>query len=77
MSRGSLATSLAATKMIPVWLDQDPGHDDAVATLLAVSSTRIKLVGISTVHGNGSLKHTTCALPVAIQAGITDWSYSQ
>ncbi|KAM0755625.1 uridine nucleosidase [Meredithblackwellia eburnea MCA 4105] len=44
---------------ISVWLDQDPGHDDAIATLLAVSSPALKLVGISTVHGNGSLAHTT------------------
>lgn len=42
-----------------LWLDQDPGHDDAIATLLAVSLPNLNLVGISTVHGNGSLVHTT------------------
>ena len=42
-----------------VWLDCDPGHDDAMALLLAAHSARITLVGVSTVAGNQSVDKTT------------------
>ncbi|KAJ8086950.1 Uridine nucleosidase 1 [Marasmius tenuissimus] len=35
-----------------VWLDADPGHDDATAIMLAVHCENIHLLGISTTHGN-------------------------
>ncbi|KAF7355650.1 IU-nuc-hydro domain-containing protein [Mycena sanguinolenta] len=35
-----------------VWIDVDPGHDDATAILLALHSPNIILLGVSTVHGN-------------------------
>ncbi|KAH9947167.1 Inosine/uridine-preferring nucleoside hydrolase domain-containing protein [Amylocystis lapponica] len=41
-----------------VWLDCDPGHDDATAILLAVHCNNIRLLGISTVHGNASADNT-------------------
>jgi len=58
-----------ATKII---LDCDPGHDDAVALLLAWGSPEIDLVGVTTVMGNQTIeKVTRNALSVARIAGIT------
>ncbi|GJN92195.1 hypothetical protein Rhopal_005225-T1 [Rhodotorula paludigena] len=48
-----------AQKQTPVWLDCDPGHDDAVAILMALHLPEIDLKGISTVHGNASQQNTT------------------
>jgi len=41
-----------------VWLDVDPGHDDAIAILLAVHCPNVHLIGVSTVHGNASAYRT-------------------
>jgi purine nucleosidase len=58
-----------ATKII---LDCDPGHDDAVALLLAWGSPAIELVGVTTVSGNQTIeKVTRNALAIARIAGIT------
>jgi purine nucleosidase len=58
-----------ATKII---LDCDPGHDDAVALLLAWGSPEIDLVGVTTVSGNQTIeKVTRNALSIARVAGIT------
>ncbi|KAG8956619.1 Uridine nucleosidase 1 [Tulasnella sp. 424] len=43
---------------IPIWLDSDPGHDDAVAILLACSLPEVKLLGLSTTHGNATADFT-------------------
>ncbi|WP_034341224.1 nucleoside hydrolase [Deinococcus misasensis] len=41
-----------------VLLDCDPGHDDAIAIFLALSSPEIELLGITATHGNVGLEHT-------------------
>lgn len=57
------------TKII---LDCDPGHDDAIALLLAHGNPDIDLVAVTTVMGNQTLdKVTRNALSVARVAGIT------
>lgn len=43
----------------PIILDCDPGHDDAVAIMLALGSPAIELLGITTVAGNQTLDKTT------------------
>jgi len=43
----------------PVLLDCDPGHDDAIAILLALASPEIDLLGVTTVYGNQTLDKTT------------------
>ncbi|MGO9789488.1 MAG: nucleoside hydrolase [Solirubrobacteraceae bacterium] len=45
--------------MTSVILDCDPGHDDAVALLIAVASDEIDLLGVTTVAGNQSVERTS------------------
>lgn len=53
-------------------LDCDPGHDDAIAMLLAHGNPDVELVAVTTVVGNQTLeKVTRNALAVARIAGIT------
>jgi len=42
-----------------ILLDCDPGHDDAIALLLALASPEVELVGVTTVAGNQTLDKTT------------------
>jgi len=54
-------------------LDCDPGHDDAVAMLLAHGSPAIDVVAVTTAAGNQTLeKVTRNALSVATVIGMTD-----
>lgn len=43
----------------PILIDCDPGHDDAIALLLALASPEVELLGVTTVHGNQTLEKTT------------------
>ena len=43
----------------PVIIDCDPGHDDAIALLLALASPELELLGVTTVSGNQTLEKTT------------------
>ncbi|HEV2591647.1 MAG TPA: nucleoside hydrolase [Gaiellaceae bacterium] len=47
------------TSPTSIILDCDPGHDDAIAIMLALASPEIELVGITTVAGNQTLDKTT------------------
>jgi len=40
-------------------LDCDPGHDDAIALLLAVASPEVEVLGVTTTYGNQTLEKTT------------------
>lgn len=44
---------------IPVVLDCDPGHDDALAIALALARPELRVLGITTVGGNAPLRETT------------------
>jgi pyrimidine-specific ribonucleoside hydrolase len=58
---------------IPIILDCDPGHDDAVAIVLALARPELRLLAITTVAGNAPLDRTTRnALRVLTLIGRTD-----
>jgi inosine-uridine nucleoside N-ribohydrolase len=53
-----------------ILIDCDPGHDDAIALLLALASPEVELLGVTTVAGNQTLEKTTAnALRVLELAG--------
>lgn len=59
-----------------VILDCDPGHDDAMAILLAAK--RLQVLGITTVAGNQSIEKVTAnALKVVELAGLTQIPVAQ
>ena len=43
----------------PIIIDCDPGHDDAIAILLALASPEVNVLGVTTVAGNTTLDQTT------------------
>lgn len=60
---------------VPVVVDCDPGHDDAIALLLALTSPELELLGVTTTYGNQTLEKTTAnALRVLELVGRTDIS---
>jgi pyrimidine-specific ribonucleoside hydrolase len=57
----------------PIILDCDPGHDDALAILLALARPELRVLAITTVVGNAPLERTTWnALRILTLAGRTD-----
>src|ERR671926_1194979 len=70
----NLAPTLAeVSNAVPIIIDCDPGHDDAIALLLALASPEVELLGVTTVHGNQTLEKTTAnALRVLELAGRSD-----
>ncbi len=60
-------------KKIPVVIDCDPGADDALAILLALSSPKLDVVGITTLCGNGPAEQMAKnAAKVCAMAGRLD-----
>ena len=57
----------------PIVIDCDPGHDDAIAILLALASPEVELIGVTTVAGNHTLDKTTRNALVTLEiAGRSD-----
>jgi inosine-uridine nucleoside N-ribohydrolase len=57
----------------PIVLDCDPGHDDAIALLLALASPEVDVLGVTTTYGNQTLEKTTAnALRVLELVGRTE-----
>jgi inosine-uridine nucleoside N-ribohydrolase len=57
----------------PIILDCDPGHDDAIAILLALGSPEVELLAVTAVSGNAPLHHTVSnAIRVLDHVGRTD-----
>jgi len=57
----------------PILIDCDPGHDDAIALLLALASPEVDILGVTSVAGNQTLDKTTAnAIRVLEFAGRGD-----
>jgi inosine-uridine nucleoside N-ribohydrolase len=54
---------------VPIIIDCDPGHDDAIAILLALASPEVDLIGVTTVAGNQTLDKTTRNALVTLEVG--------
>lgn len=68
---GGRGTIGVMTDPSPIILDCDPGHDDAVAMLLAWGNPAVDLLAVTTVAGNQTLdKVTRNALGVARAGGM-------
>ena len=53
------STTAPGTSPRRVLHDCDPGHDDAIAIMLAIADPSIDLIAVTTVAGNVTLEHTT------------------
>ncbi len=73
MADGAIPLEASRTEnlMEKIILDCDPGHDDAIAILLAAANPAVDLLGITTVSGNHNVDNTTRnALAVCTAYGI-------
>lgn len=60
-------------KKIPIIIDCDPGHDDALAILWALGSKRFDIKAVTTVAGNQTIeKVTTNAVKILTKAKVLD-----
>lgn len=48
-----------STRPTPILMDCDPGHDDAIALVMAYRSPAIDLLGVTTTCGNAGIEKTT------------------
>lgn len=54
-------------------MDCDPGHDDAIAIILAAAQLELEILGITTVSGNAEIEKTTMnALKICDLVSLTD-----
>jgi pyrimidine-specific ribonucleoside hydrolase len=68
-----LTHTRGVTSRIPLILDCDPGHDDALAIIVALARPELELLAVTTVAGNAGLAATTRnALRVLTLVGRTD-----
>ena len=58
-------------KKIPIILDGDPGHDDAIAWVLARASRKLEILAVTSCCGNQTIEKTTYnALHVCTLIGL-------
>jgi pyrimidine-specific ribonucleoside hydrolase len=50
---------MSTAPAIPILMDCDPGHDDAIALVMAHRSPMIDLLGVTTTCGNAEIEKTT------------------
>ncbi len=73
-----MSQSPERSRPTPIILDCDPGHDDAVAILLAVGSPHVDLRAVTTCFGNCAVEDATRnALQVLELAGAIDVPVAQ
>lgn len=58
----AVAADAGAPARRACWLDCDPGHDDALALILAGFSPSLELIGVSTVAGTPISVIGVCSL---------------
>ena len=62
---------MSELKKIPVILDGDPGHDDAIAWVLARASRELDILAVTSCCGNQTIEKTTYnALRVCTLIGL-------
>jgi inosine-uridine nucleoside N-ribohydrolase len=58
---------------VPIHIDCDPGHDDAIAIMLALASPEVELQAVTAVSGNAPLRYTVAnAIRILDHSGRPD-----